>query len=399
MKKHLLFVIDSLICAGGEKSLITLLNILDYNKYEVDLQLFTFGGDFEIYIPKEVNLLPPLPITPFVNETLVHNILHTTDLDSVKMLKARIRYSYLLRKEKNLKHAGTARLYWESMSGCIPTSSKEYDCAIAYAQCIPTFYVVDKVKAKKKMGWVNCIFHLEGREKEFQSEYYRQLDHIVCVSQASFNHLSKVYPDYAQQMTIVKDIVDASFINKLADYPCKITKNPEIPTLLTVARLNKEMKGFDIALEACKILKERNFKFKWYVLGKGPYKEEMQQFIAANNLENNFILLGTDANPYPYYRQSSLYVQTSRHEGFGLSIAEARLLNIPVVTTEFDAVYAQMVPNKNGLVVPLDPSKVADAIEKVLTDTQLYTSIVAYLKQEKKGNTEELQKVYNLLDN
>ena len=59
MKTKLLFVIDSLICAGAEKSLVSLLNQLDYDKFEVDLQLFTYGGEFEEFLPKEVNLLPP----------------------------------------------------------------------------------------------------------------------------------------------------------------------------------------------------------------------------------------------------------------------------------------------------------------------------------------------------
>ena len=81
-----------------------------------------------------------------------------------------------------------------------------------------------------------------------------------------------------------------------------------------------------------------------------------------------------------------------------MSIAEARLLNIPVVTTEFDAVYNQMVPGENGLVVPQDPVAVADAIEKMLTDNSLYKHIVTYLQSEKKGNQEEVEKFYSLLE-
>lgn len=397
MKKHLLFVIESLICAGGEKSLITLLNILDYSKYEVDLQLFSFGGEFEVFVPKEVNILPPLAFTKFVEKGLMHNFSHCYRKSNYKMLKSRLKYSYLLRREKTVKHADRAQLYWESVSDCIPETTKTYDYAIAYAQCIPTFYVADKVKAQKKLAWVNCIFHLEGKEKIYQSAFYKRMNHIVCVSKAAYNHLAGVFPEYLSKMTVVKDIVDAKFINQLADYPCKLEKTEGIPNILTVARLNKEMKGFDLALETCRILRNRKLQFKWYVLGRGPYEEEMRLFIAENKLEDYFILLGTDANPYPYYKKSDLYVQTSRHEGYGLSIAEARLLNVPVVTTEFDAVYAQMIPNKNGLVVPLSPEKIADAIERILTNKQLYQEIKVFLQNEKKGNTEELQKLYALL--
>ena len=64
--KKLLFVIESLTLGGAEKSLVTLLNLLDYEKYEVDLQLFSYGKEFEKLLPQEVNLLPILPFFPIV---------------------------------------------------------------------------------------------------------------------------------------------------------------------------------------------------------------------------------------------------------------------------------------------------------------------------------------------
>ena len=67
MKKNIIFVIDSLHCAGAEKSLITLLSLLDYSVYNVDLQLFGYGGVLEELIPKEVNLLKPLKYTTFTS--------------------------------------------------------------------------------------------------------------------------------------------------------------------------------------------------------------------------------------------------------------------------------------------------------------------------------------------
>ena len=73
------------------------------------------------------------------------------------------------------------------------------------------------------------------------------------------------------------------------------------------------------------------------------------------------------------------------------------MLNIPVVTTEFDAVYNQMVQGKNGLVVDMDSQSIANGILKLINDEELRNSIVEYLKTEKKGNTEELEKFYELI--
>ena len=66
MKKRILFVIESLIAAGGEKSLVTLLSLLDYERYDVDLQLFGYGGEFEQFVPRQVKILSPLSYSSYL---------------------------------------------------------------------------------------------------------------------------------------------------------------------------------------------------------------------------------------------------------------------------------------------------------------------------------------------
>ena len=391
-KKRLLVVIESLVCAGAEKSLISFLSTLDYSRFEVDLQLFKYGGEFEQFLPKEVRLLPPFEYTQFIEKSVFQQFL-TLDIPK---LKARWGYSIAIRQEQTF-HVDKARLYWKHIAPCLPTPEKKYDIAIAYAQGLPTFYVAEKVNAAIKMSWVNVSYHLKGINKDFQEKFYAAMNHIVTVSDSAYSVFKEVYPQFASKMLVIWDMLDAQFIEKLSHVPTETSMSRNTPCLLTIARLNKSQKGYDISLEACKILKERGINFKWYAIGRGPYKEEMEEYIAANNLQDTFILLGTTSNPYPYIKDCTLYVQTSRHEGYGLSIAEARILNRPVVTTEFDAVYNQMVPGKNGLVVKQDPVAVADAIERLLKDKELYNSIVAYQQQEKKGNQEEIEKFYQLV--
>ena len=124
----------------------------------------------------------------------------------------------------------------------------------------------------------------------------------------------------------------------------------------------------------------------------------MEQYIAENDLQERFVLLGATANPYSYMRQCDVYVQTSRHEGFGLTIAEARILNRPVVCTNFEGCAVQVVDGKNGLITSFAPDEIADAIERLLNDTVLYSEIRENLKNEKKGNTEEIADFYKLIE-
>ena len=96
--------------------------------------------------------------------------------------------------------------------------------------------------------------------------------------------------------------------------------------------------------------------------------------------------------------QCDIYVQPSRHEGFGLTIAEARILNRPVVCTNFEGCTMQIVNEKNGLITSFNPEDIADAIERLLNDKTLYSNIQKYLRNEKKGNLEEIEKFYELIE-
>ena len=57
MKKKVLFVMPGLYSGGAEKSLVNLLNLLDYSKLDVDLLLFKKEGLFMNQVPSEVNIL------------------------------------------------------------------------------------------------------------------------------------------------------------------------------------------------------------------------------------------------------------------------------------------------------------------------------------------------------
>ena len=383
--KKLLFVIESLRAAGGEKSLITLLSSLDYERFDVDLQLFFFSGEFIPYVPEQVRILPS-----FNYLTNWHSGL------GISYIVSRVLYSVTIRFAKSNK--AKARWYWRYFSRYIEKSNNSYDVAIGYGQCLPTFYVVDKVYANLKLGWVNCIYHLSGYERRYQRRFYEALNKIIMVSEQSLSHFAQVYPEFVKRMYMLPDIINPVTIVEMSRKGQSFDDGFQGSRIITVARLNRNDKGYDITLEACRCLKQRGFIFRWYAIGRGEYKDAILRFIRENHLEDTFILLGTTPNPYKYISEADVYVQTSRHEGFGLSLAEARILNIPVVTTEFDSVYAQMVPYKNGLVVPQDPVAVTDAIQRLLTDKSLHNSIVAYLKNEKKGNLEVIEDFYKIID-
>ncbi|MBN6888992.1 glycosyltransferase involved in cell wall biosynthesis [Cytobacillus horneckiae] len=396
MKTKMLFVIDSLECAGAEKSLVTLLSLLNYSKYSVDLMLFGHGGELEKLVPNEVNILEPLKYTEFSNINLSEAIYYSIANVNINLLIARMKYSMSIRKKK-YSNAQKARVFWKSISNVIENNPKTYDIAISYAQGVPTFYVAEKIKAKKKYAWVNVSYRLEENDKVFQRKYYNLYDKIVAVSDSTKEVFAETFPEYSERIEVIYDINNPKLISGMAGIGKSYEDDYDGLRILTIGRLAQQ-KGYDMALEACKMLKEKGHKFRWYVLGKGPLEKVIKEKIKEYNLIENFILLGVKANPYPYIKNADIYVQTSRFEGFGLAIAEARMLNIPIVTTKFDAVFNQMIDGENGLVVDMNGKAVYEGIVRLIKNQAIYNHILAYLSSEKKGNIEELDKFYQLIE-
>ena len=394
-KKNILFVLDSLDCAGAEKSLVTLMSLLDYSKYSVDLLLFAHGGALEELVPKEVHILPPLKYTEFTKLNVKEAFKNSVKNKSFSMLFSRFKYSFKIRKKEYLNNE-KARIFWESVSPNIEDNLKEYDVAISYAQSIPTFYVASKVKANKKFSWVNVSINLKDLDKKYQKKYYDEFDKIVAVSDVAKDIFVETFPFCTDKVEVIYDIIHPEVITQMAELEATYDHKYAGVKILTIGRFDQG-KQYNLALEACKMLKEQRIDFKWYVLGKGPLLKEIEKYISDHDLQDHFILLGVKSNPYPFIKNADIYVQTSKFEGFGLAIAEARLLNVPVVTTRFDAVYNQMVEGKNGLVVDMDSEAVYRGIMKMINDHELRETIITYLKNEKKGNVEEIEKFYQLI--
>jgi glycosyltransferase involved in cell wall biosynthesis len=396
-KIKLLFVIESLTISGSEKSLITLLSNIDPDLYEIDLQLFRYGGELDKNVPNYVNLLDCLAFVQYSSESWKHNIKAVFSKNKISYFIAKLNYSLRLRFRKR-GVSEISKLYWESVSHLLEKTDKEYDFAIAFAQGAPTYYVKDIIKAKRKIAWVNANMVIKNQNKKFQEKYYNDFDKIVAISEGAKNHLINILPQFSHKYLIIPNIIDFKSIPKMAElYEAPIKTNTF--NILTVGRLDNRMKGMDITIEACKILKEKGIDFHWFIIGNGEFKGVMETFINKYNLNGHLNLLGAINNPYPYFKKADLYVQTSRSEGYGRTIAEARMLNLPIVTTNFDTVGLQIEHLKNGVITEINPEAVADGIIKIMNDKELYNSIVEYLKREPKENTETVKRFDAMISN
>ena len=150
--------------------------------------------------------------------------------------------------------------------------------------------------------------------------------------------------------------------------------------ILSVGRLC-EAKAFHLAVGAADILKKKGYSFRWYIVGWGALEDELRKQINDCGLNKDFILLGQQMNPYPFFAQTDIYVQTSIYEGSCITVEEAMILNIPTVSTNFPAIYNKIIDGKNGFIVEMSSEAIANCVERLIDNKKLRGQITNYLQQ------------------
>lgn len=222
---------------------------------------------------------------------------------------------------------------------------------------------------------VNFIIHNDFLTTEYPinqySNWLKEYNAFFGVSDRLTEEFKNICPDYKTRSFTLHNIVDIQDIKQKANdlsHVEEIFLNEKSFKILTVGRF-VEQKGFDLAIKAAAILKEKGVKFVWYAIGYGKDEEMMKSLIEEYKVRDCFVILGRKENPYSYMLNSDLYVQTSRHEGYGLTVAEARVLGKTIVCTDFAGASEQIINNLNGVIVKeFSAKKISEAILPFIED-------------------------------
>ncbi len=392
MKTKILFIMSSLRNGGAERSLVNLLQLFDYQKYEVDLLLFQEEGIFLEQLPNEVHILHDYDIL---------HLLYAKGNNRIKGIKHPLltfdHYwgTFWARKKTESMYASRQYRWEHYYKDRIPSiKTKKYDVAISYLHGEQLYYLVDKVDAKRKIAWIHTDYSKLNALEEHDLKYMRQVDSVVSISNICVETLCKTFPSIKEKFCMLPNLTSSSSIKYLAEkeYP-KEYEGDEFK-IVSVGRLI-HLKGFDMAVDAASILKENGLKFSWFILGDGELKTELNMQIKNKNVDDCVFLLGATDNPYKYMDGADILVQTSRYEGKSVVLDEAKILGKPIVVTNYDTVKDQVNDNE-GVIVNMSSEAIAAGIMKIIPRID---EIHTYLNAHEYGNQDEIYKYYQLIDN
>ncbi len=143
-------------------------------------------------------------------------------------------------------------------------------------------------------------------------------------------------------------------------------------SVIAVGRL-AEVKGFDLLIEAWKKVALKFPEWKLNIYGEGPLENELRKLIDINKLEKIIFLNKFTKDIEQKYLESSIFVLSSRNEGFGLVILEAMSAGLPVVSFDCPWGPREMIEDsKNGFLIECyDTDKMSEKIIALIESKDL----------------------------
>lgn len=333
--KKILFFIPTLADGGAERVLVNLVNRMDKSKYKITVQTLFDVGRYKKELDKDIEY----------------------KYNFKKQFRGNTRVFRLFSKEFLFRHL---------VKG-------EYDIIVSYLES-PTTRIVAGCKNPnvKLVNWVHNEmrdfndFIVSFRNADERAECYAKFDENVFVSQTSMISFQK-YLDL-KNCRVIYNTIDSDRIRNMADEAVKdIPFCDDCINLISVGRLINQ-KGYMRLLRIFNRLvnDDRFDNLRLVILGDGHLRNDLEKFIADNNLTDRVLLPGFKENPYKYVKSADLFVCSSLHEGYSTAVTESLIVGTPVITTLCSGMEELLCDGSCGIITPNNEEALYASLKKLI---------------------------------
>lgn len=248
-----------------------------------------------------------------------------------------------------------------------------FDCAISYHGQSPErlLNLLYRIHSKQKVAWIHGEMAFSADKCRRLQKYYQKIDHFFFVSNPTQASFAKVIPIDESKATVYYNPIDKRDILEKAQLEFEPKFSNQYINLLTVGRVSSE-KGQDMIPSITRELIDLGYKIRWYIIGDGDMRPEVENLIKENHVEGNVILLGVKTNPYCYMKACDVYVQPSYTEGYSTTICEAGMLGKAIIGTKpSGGIREQITDGIDGLIVDATVDGLTAGILRILKDREL----------------------------
>ena len=384
MKKSILFVNDEMMIGGVSRILNTLLSMLDKEKYDIDLLVLHPRGGYMQEIPEGINVIETSPFFEYVDQPIDEL---TKDKNITGIIKKSIFVFYmksgLIKRQIRRERKKILKKHYD-----VEFSAKEGFCTIFNA-C---------GDAKLKLNWIQTDYEKENYAKhhiELFEWALSRIDRNIASSDGVKAAFEKVFD--VHNISVIHNLMDEERIRKLSLEETDYHADPDKFNMIAVARFHPQ-KGLDRLLEAMKKMKDLQIKLSLILIGDGLLNESLHKQTEELGLTEEVQFLGYQLNPYPYIRESDLFVMTSLFEGYPTITIESLISTTPVFTTEVSGVNEQIKEEYEGKIVKNDQIHIDNGLIEMAAHKDQLRAYKKKLENYHYENDLILEKICELLE-
>ena len=230
--------------------------------------------------------------------------------------------------------------------------------------------------------WI--AFHHGYTNTDFRSPIYNGLDRwslhspqrIVTVSLATKEQLRR-HGVSGERITVIHNAVPAQLHRQALNDASAIRQkkidlevSPDENVILCVGRLSKEKAQIDLVAAIAHLEKQRpDLAVRVFLIGDGPERERISQFIQSAGLEKSVVLTGHLKDLTPFYEAADVVAIPSLSEGSPNVLLEAMAFGVPIVATDVGGIPEIVTHGETAFLVPAqDPVAMAAAIERLISE-------------------------------
>jgi glycosyltransferase involved in cell wall biosynthesis len=397
MNPSILIFSQAMELGGVERSLLGLLDSIDYSRYDIDLFLMRHSGELMPYLNPKARLLPEIPQYASLAVPMA-SLIKTGQFGVLcGRLQGKRAAGRFDRQHPGDKPSVTALTYSHryTRNSMPQISDRTYDLAVSFLT--PHYFVRERVKAKKYAAWIHTDYTALSFDRVAELEMWSGYDVICGVSEQASESFKIAFPELADKVCTVENTLPKELIRSQAQEPQTDMPSNRSIKLLSVGRFC-DAKNFDNVPDICRRLTEDGLDVKWYLIGYGGDEPLIRRKIAEAGMQERVFILGKKDNPYPYMRACDLYAQPSRYEGKAVTVREAQLLGKPVVITNYATSASQLEDGVDGVIVPMDNVGCAAGIAALLRDPDRMQQLSENCKTRDYTNSAEVEKIYALME-
>lgn len=193
--------------------------------------------------------------------------------------------------------------------------------------------------------------------RERTLELYREMDGVVCLTQADLNNYQRQLGDQAPPFAAIGNIVPPPPARPVRGLPLIAAAGQLVPR-----------KGFDTLINAFAQVAPHHPQWRLRIFGRGPEHARLQDLVHAHGLSDAVRLMGALPDLTAEWDKAAFAVSAARRESFGLTMVEAMHHGLPVLAA--DAPFGPgeiVVPGRNGILVPVgDEEAMAQAMRYLI---------------------------------